>query len=153
MAGTAAKKQAPPALDEDGDDQDADGESWEGPEIEDDAPAEHGLRTRDWRDVERYREMRELRKVLGDDVDFSDVLNELMTVHEPPRPAPAARSGNAASARAAKLKAPVKAPAGKAVPAKPAKAKAAVAAKPAAKSKPATRSKPKLQARKAAKKR
>ncbi len=27
-------------------------------------------RSRDWRDVERYREMRELRKLVGDDIDF-----------------------------------------------------------------------------------
>jgi len=27
-------------------------------------------RSRDWRDVERFKEMRELRKLVGDDIDF-----------------------------------------------------------------------------------
>jgi len=28
-----------------------------------------GLRSRDWRDVEKYREIRELKKLIGEDVD------------------------------------------------------------------------------------
>jgi hypothetical protein len=32
-------------------------------------PAAPGNRSRDWRDVEKYREQRELRRIIGDDLD------------------------------------------------------------------------------------
>ncbi|WP_420468334.1 hypothetical protein [Panacagrimonas sp.] len=37
------------------------------PDVPDIAPQ---TKLRDWRDVERYKEMRELRKVVGDDLDM-----------------------------------------------------------------------------------
>jgi len=71
MAGRPGKKPAQqpakPAFDEFG-------EETEG--FEDDVPAVDakgnplpGSRSRDWRDVERYREIRELKKLIGEDFD------------------------------------------------------------------------------------
>lgn len=34
------------------------------------------VKARDWRDVERYKEMRELRKLVDDDLDLDDLLND-----------------------------------------------------------------------------
>lgn len=36
-------------------------------------PIPAGVKSRDWRDVEKYREQRELRRMIGDDIDdFGD---------------------------------------------------------------------------------
>lgn len=62
------------------DDDETDGEAWD-EETEVDAeedtltPAE-GARTRDWRDVERYREERALRRLIADEFDDFDDLDD-----------------------------------------------------------------------------
>jgi hypothetical protein len=154
MAGK--KQQAPKQVEED---DDAD-EGWDNvADVDADSPEQDAGRMRDWRDVEKYREMRELRRLVGDDFDFTDVLGEIpirngrdapKAKSAPPPPPQKAKAAVAApKAVAAPSKAP--APAPKAAPAShkpPPKAAAATKshAKPAA-NKPA----PKPQAKVVAK--
>ena len=154
MARTAGKKQAPAKIEEDDDT-----EGWEDAVVEadgKDAAAE--LRLRDWRDVERFREMKELRSLVDDDYGLEEIFHVPLKprIEVPPRqpklappgklpagkPAPSsARARNegvldpkaaAKAALAAKAAAVKHAPAKKAAPAKP-KAKAKVRIKPKAK--------------------
>lgn len=73
----AAKKKTPAKAEFEGfdDAEDTVEESWDGdaPDLDAAARGGHtppGVRLRDWRDVERYREERELRRLLGDDLDL-----------------------------------------------------------------------------------
>lgn len=123
MARTAGKKQAPAKIEEDDD-----AEGWEDAVVDaDDKEAAANLRLRDWRDVERFREMRELRRLVDDDYGLEEIF------HVPIKPR--AEPGIPVPRGAVKLlkgAAPPPAPAAKAGSAKP--PKAAVAA-PAAKAK------------------
>ena len=127
MARAAGKKQAPAKVEEDDDN-----EGWDDAVVE--ADAKDGgadLRLRDWRDVERFREMKELRSLVDDDYGLEEIFRP------PPRPRPdpgrAARLAPA-PAKAAPAKAPAAAPKPAAKPAKEApKAHAKPAAKPAPK--------------------
>jgi hypothetical protein len=122
MARAAGKKQAPAKVEEDDDN-----DSWDDAVVE--ADAKDGgadLRLRDWRDVERFREMKELRSLVDDDYG----LEEIFRVPVKPR-------GDQARAR---LVPPTRVPP---APAKP-------AAKPAAKA-AAGREAPKAQAKAAPK--
>lgn len=146
MARTAGKKQAPAKIEEEDD-----AEGWDDAVVDaDDKEAAANLRLRDWRDVERFREMKELRRLVDDDYGLEEIFHiPVKPRAEPgipaphntiklPKPAPG-------GARAA---APAAAPAAKAAPGKPAPGKAAPAkaapkpdkghAKPAAK-KPAAK--------------
>ena len=135
MARTAGKKQAPAKIEEDDDD------SWEDAVVEADGKdAAADLRLRDWRDVERFREMKELRSLVDDDYGLDEIFHVPLKsrVEVPPRQPKvvppsklaAAKGAKAAEAKpVAKVQAPVArhAPAAKHVPAKkpaPAKAKA-----------------------------
>ncbi|HUR41401.1 MAG TPA: hypothetical protein VM240_09575 [Verrucomicrobiae bacterium] len=129
MARTAGKKQAPAKVEEDDD-----VEGWDDAVVEADGKeAEADLRLRDWRDVERYREMKELRGL----VDTDDGLEEIF--HVPLRQRIDAKGkGKAKVAPAKAAVAPPAVPAkpGKPVPAAPAKARPEAAAKPAKATKP-----------------
>ena len=143
MARTAGKKAAPAKIEEDDD-----AEGWEDAVVEadgKDAAAE--LRLRDWRDVERFREMRELRSLVDDDYGLEEIFHVPLKprLEVPPRqpkvppgkqpagkapagkpldPKAAAKAALAAKAAAAAAAAVKHAPAKKVAPAKP-KAKAA----------------------------
>jgi hypothetical protein len=92
------------------------GEAWDDAVVDaDKEPPAVPLRMRDWRDVERYREMKELKDLVDDDSGIAEIFAP------PPRPIPAAK-GKARLAAAVKP-----APA-----AKPGAAAAKVGAKPAA---------------------
>jgi hypothetical protein len=76
----AAKKKAPakPEFESFDDSDDAVEESWDGETVDIDEPTRGGavppgVKLRDWRDVERYREERELRKLIEDDLDLDDL--------------------------------------------------------------------------------
>lgn len=129
MARTAGKKQAPAKIEEDDDT-----EGWDDAVVEtDDKEPEQNLRLRDWRDVERFREMRELRRLVDDDYGLEEIFHIPVkpraepgipaphnTIKLPraaaPAPRPAAKAAKAA-ARTAAARAPA--------PAKPAKKPAA----------------------------
>ena len=70
-----SKKSSSPPPDQDDDDfddmSDNDGDSDESVDYEPEMRA--GEKLRDWRDVERYKEMRELRHLVDDDLDFDDL--------------------------------------------------------------------------------
>jgi hypothetical protein len=136
MAGK--KQQAPKSVEDEAEESE---EGWDNAvDVDADAQDQAGLRMRDWRDVEKYREMRELRRLVGDEFDFTDVLGEIpIRTANSPRPMmkPVAAKGSAAKAAPAPAKgskpgkpapppAPPK-PAAKAPP--PARAKAAPAKK------------------------
>jgi hypothetical protein len=71
MARTAGKKQAPAKIEEDDD-----AEGWEDAVVEtDEKEAEANLRLRDWRDVERFREMKELRSLVDDDYGLEEIFH------------------------------------------------------------------------------
>lgn len=141
MARTAGKKQAPAKIEEDDDT-----EGWDDAVVEaDDKDAAADLRLRDWRDVERFREMKELRNLVDDDYGLEEIFHNPLKprVEVPPRQpkvVPLAKGAAAAAAKAAvkpAAKPEAKAPAKLAVPmkAKPvpkaqAKAKVKVKAKP-----------------------
>lgn len=120
--GRKAAKQAPQKFEEPDD-----AEGWEDAVVDTDAKdAEADLRMRDWRDVERYREMKELRSLVDDDYGLAEIFHVPMR----PRPEPGIPSrhtagkpakGAPAPAPAAKGAPPKGAPGAKAVPAKPAK--------------------------------
>lgn len=76
MARTA-KKQAPAKIEEDDDT-----EGWEDAVVETEGKdGGADLRLRDWRDVERFREMKDLRRLVDDDYG----LEEIFHVHLKPR--------------------------------------------------------------------
>lgn len=110
MARQAGKKQAPAKIEEDDD------EGWEDGVVEtDDKATAQNLRLRDWRDVERFREMRELRRLVDDDYGLEEIFHiPLKPRAEPGIPAPHT---------------PAKAPKGGAPVAKPAKANSHAPAK------------------------
>ena len=124
MARTAAKKQPPAKVEED---DDTDG--WEDAVVEADGKEAADLRLRDWRDVERFREMKELRNMVDDDYGLEEIFHVPLKprVEVPPRqPKSAAPARLVPASKAPPPKAPPpKAPA----PAKPAP-KAKLKAKP-----------------------
>lgn len=124
MTRTAGKKQAPAKIEEDDDT-----EGWEDAVVETDAKDSGAdLRLRDWRDVERFREMRELRRLVDDDYGLEEIF------HVPLKP---------------RIEVPPRQPR-LAVPARPAAAPARPAAKAVAPHKPAARArKPAARAAKA----
>jgi hypothetical protein len=135
MARQAGKKQAPAKIEEDDDD------NWEDAVVDaDDKETGQNLRLRDWRDVERFREMKELRRLVDDDYGLEEIFHiPLKPRAEPGIPAPHTAGkpakGGIAARPAAKAAAP--APAKAQPPGKghktnshaPAPAKAAVPAK------------------------
>jgi hypothetical protein len=110
MARTA-KKQAPQKFEEP-----EEAEGWEDAVVEADGKDGADLRLRDWRDVERFREMKDLRRLVDDDYGLEEIF------HIPLKPRPEALP------RASKLVLPAKLQPGKAVPAAPVKAASAKAA-------------------------
>jgi len=149
MARTAGKKQAPQKFEEP-----EEAEGWEDAVVE--ADGKDGgadLRLRDWRDVERFREMKDLRRLVDDDYGLEEIFHVPLKprAQVPPRTSKLALPARlAAPAKVVPAKAPLKvdakaaakAPAKKAVKAKPhAKPKAKAKARP--KAKPKTRAKAK----------
>jgi hypothetical protein len=141
MARTAGKKQAPAKIEEDDDD------SWEDAVVEADGKdAAADLRLRDWRDVERFREMKELRSLVDDDYGLEEIFHVPLKsrVDVPPRQPKLVPAGKLATVKAAEAKAAAAkaqavkhAPAAKPIAAKkPAPAKARAHAKAHAKVKP-----------------
>ena len=129
MARTAKKKQAPQKFEEPDE-----AEGWEDGVVDaDDKEGAENLRLRDWRDVERFREMRELRRLVDDDYG----LEEIFRVPMKPRAQPAI-PGLRTPAKGAP--APAKAAAKPVVKELPKKIAPKVHAKPA--HKPAARHKP-----------
>lgn len=131
MARQAGKKQAPAKIEEDDDD------DWEEAVVEaDEKDSGQNLRMRDWRDVERFREMKELRNLVDDDYGLEEIFHlPLKPRAEPGIPAPHTSGKPAKGASPAK---PAKGDAAAKVAVVPAKAAAAstkpshAAAKPAA---------------------
>ena len=145
MARTAGKKQAPAKIEEDDDT-----EGWEDAVVEadgKDAAAE--LRLRDWRDVERFREMKELRSLVDDDYGLEEIFHVPLKprLEVPPRQ-PKVAPGKLPAGKALDPKAAAK-PALAAKAALPAKAAAVkhAPAKKAAPHKPKARIKPKAKRR------
>lgn len=131
MARTAGKKQAPAKIEEEDD-----AEGWDDAVVE--ADGKDGgadLRLRDWRDVERFREMKELRGLIDDDYGLDEIFHVPLKARadvppRTPKPAPPAKLDPKAKA-AAKVAPP---------PAKPApKAAARPAPKPESRKKPAAK--------------
>jgi hypothetical protein len=118
MARTAGKKQAPAKVEEDDDT-----EGWDDAVVEADEKEGADLRLRDWRDVERFREMKELRSLVDDDYGLEEIF------HVPLKPRVEVPPRTPKLVVPARLSAPAKAPAKvapkAAAPAKPAPAKAA----------------------------
>lgn len=131
MARTA-KKQAPAKIEEDDD-----SEGWEDAVVETEGKdGGADLRLRDWRDVERFREMKDLRRLVDDDYG----LEEIFHVHLKPRiEVPPRQPRAAAPARLAP--APKVAPKAAAKPAPKAAAKAPKAAAKPAKARPKAKAK------------
>ncbi len=121
MARTAGKKQAPQKFEEP-----EEAEGWEDAVVEADGK-EGGadLRLRDWRDVERFREMKDLRRLVDDDYGLEEIF------HVPLKPRTEVPSRTAKAIPPAKVTAPAKVPAAKTRP----KAAAKPKAKPKAKAK------------------
>ena len=130
MARTAGKKQAPAKIEEDDD------EGWEDAVVDADGKdAAADLRLRDWRDVERFREMKELRSLVDDDYGLEEIFHNPLKprVEVPPRQpkvAPPSKGAAANKAAEAKAAAPAAKPVVKHAPSrhapakKPAKARA-----------------------------
>lgn len=130
MTRTAGKKQAPAKIEEDDDT-----EGWEDAVVETDAKDSGAdLRLRDWRDVERFREMRELRRLVDDDYGLEEIFHVPLKprIEVPPRQPRLAVPARPAVAPAR--------PAAKVAPHKP----AARARKPAAR---AAKARPKAKAK------
>jgi hypothetical protein len=124
MARTAGKKQAPAKVEEDDD-----SEGWDDAVVEADGKEGADLRLRDWRDVERFREMKELRSLVDDDYGLEEIFHVPLKprVEVPPRTLkPVVPVRPAAPAKPAKAAAPAKP-----VPTKAAKPHKKPAAKPA----------------------
>jgi hypothetical protein len=110
MARAAGKKQAPAKVEEDDDD------NWDDAVVEADAKdGDADLRLRDWRDVERFREMKELRSLVDDDYGLEEIFHVPLKPRgdpgrarlvPPAKPAP----GNARAAPPAPAKGAAKAP-------------------------------------------
>jgi hypothetical protein len=133
MARTA-KKQAPAKIEEDDDT-----EGWEDAVVETEGKdGGADLRLRDWRDVERFREMKDLRRLVDDDYGLEEIFH--VSLKPPPRqpkaplPVKGAKGAKPAPAPAPAPKAQAKAPAPPAKPT-PKKAVAKPAPKPKAKAK------------------
>jgi hypothetical protein len=124
MARTAGKKQAPAKIEEEDD-----AEGWDDAVVDaDDKEAAQNLRLRDWRDVERFREMKELRRLVDDDYGLEEIFHiPLKPRAEPGIPAPhtPAKMPKGAAPPPAKPAAKAAKPATKAPAAKQAPAKAA----------------------------
>lgn len=150
MARAAGKKQAPAKVEEDDDD------NWDDAVVE--ADAKDGgadLRLRDWRDVERFREMKELRSLVDDDYGLEEIFHVPLKprgdqararLAPPARPAPSsARATPPPPVKAAaKTPPPREAPKARAKPAPAsARARTGAAAKPAAKPAPKAKAKAK----------
>ncbi|MGQ0586874.1 MAG: hypothetical protein ACT4PK_06700 [Gammaproteobacteria bacterium] len=132
MARTAGKKQAPAKVEEDDDN-----EGWEDAVVEADGETAD-LRLRDWRDVERFREMKELRGLVDDDYGLEEIFHVPLKprVEVPPRQPKIAAAARQLPVKPAPAPKPTArhAPAPtKLVPAKKARAHAAAKAKPKAK--------------------
>jgi hypothetical protein len=126
MARAAGKKQAPAKVEEDDDN-----EGWDDAVVE--ADAKDGgadLRLRDWRDVERFREMKELRSLVDDDYG----LDEIFRVPVKPRSEPRAKAALTLKVAPAKALPPAR-PAAKAAAREAPKPHAKTAPKPAPKAK------------------
>jgi hypothetical protein len=130
MARTAGKKQAPAKIEEDDD------EGWDDAVVEADGKeGEADLRLRDWRDVERFREMKELRSLVDDDYGLEEIFHVPLKprIEVPPRqPKVVALSKAQLAKQAAEAKAAAKAVAKQVPPAKPAPAAKHAPAKKAA---------------------
>ena len=70
MAGKSGKKGQAQTKTFDEFDDDADSFDDDVPNINEKDEPPPAVRARDWRDVEKYREMRELKKLVGDDLDL-----------------------------------------------------------------------------------
>ena len=141
MARTA-KKQAPAKVEDDDD-----AEGWEDAVVEADKDGDADLRLRDWRDVERFREMKDLRRLVDDDYGLEAIFH----IPLKPRTEGPPRTKLVVPAKAAKAGAPAKAAAPTKAPAKPEPKTAAKAAHaPTKKAVPAkAKAKPKAQNTKA----
>jgi hypothetical protein len=109
MARTAGKKQAPAKIEEDDD-----GDSWDDAVVETEGKEGHAdLRLRDWRDVERFREMKELRRLVDDDYGLEEIFHIPLKprVEVPPRQPKAAVQQRPAPAPKAPVKVPARPPA------------------------------------------
>ena len=102
MARTAGKKQAPAKVEDDDD-----AEGWEDAVVEADKDGDADLRLRDWRDVERFREMKDLRRLVDDDYGLEAIFH----IPLKPRTEVPPRTKLVVPAKAAKAAAPTKAPA------------------------------------------
>ena len=123
------------------------GEGWEDAVVDaDDKEAAANLRLRDWRDVERFREMKELRSLVDDDYGLEEIFHIpikpraeagiplrpakntlVLPAKVLPKPVPAAKEAPKAAAKGGKAHAPAKPahkPAHKSAAKKPAKIKA-----------------------------
>lgn len=93
----AGKKQAPAAKIEEDDD-----ESWEDPVVDADGEgAALNMRMRDWRDVERYREIKELKQLVDDDLGIEELFENPLKPKPMPAPGPARMARAAEKPRAA----------------------------------------------------
>jgi hypothetical protein len=131
MARTAGKKQAPAKVEEEDD-----SEGWEDAVVETDGKdGGVDLRLRDWRDVERFREMKDLRRLVDDDYGLEEIFHvPLRRPEMPPRsPKLAPARPGAAPAKAVPGKAPPPKAPGRPVTVAPARSAAKPAAKAAAK--------------------
>jgi hypothetical protein len=112
----AAKKQAPAKVEEDDD------EGWDDAVVETDAKdGGADLRLRDWRDVERFREMKDLRRLVDDDYGLEEIFHVPLKARAdvPPRVKLVVPVKGAAVAKAAaKAPPPAKPPAKAAAPAR-----------------------------------
>ena len=128
MARTAGKKQAPAKIEEDDDN-----DGWEDAVVEADGKdAAADLRLRDWRDVERFREMKDLRSLVDDDYGLEEIFRVPLKprLEVPPRQPKSALPARLLPAGKLDPKAAAKAAvAAKAAPAKPAPVKKAAPAK------------------------
>lgn len=98
----AGKKQAPQKFEEP---DEADG--WDEALVETDPKdAEQDSRLRDWRDVERYREMRELRRLVDDDYGLEDIFHIPLKPRTEPAIPPRAPKATAKPGAAATRPAP-----------------------------------------------
>ena len=127
-----AKKQAAQKFEEP-----EEAEGWEDAVVEADGKdGEADLRLRDWRDVERFREMKDLRRLVDDDYGLEEIFHIHLKprIEVPPRQPKTVSLSKAAAAKAALAKAAqAKAAPPKAAPAKAVPAAAKPAPKPALK--------------------
>lgn len=146
MARTAGKKQAPAKIEEDDDT-----EGWDDAVVEtEESETEQNLRLRDWRDVERFREMKELRRLVDDDYGLEEIFHIPVKPRAEPGipaphnaiklPRPLARGAAAPAPQAKPAKGQARPAKGHVKPARPGKAAATPArdqARPVARKAPA----------------